>query len=185
MKIATPTWIKSPPCSQQIPSKSWGPVKSPSLFEKLVGGSNPPAAERGGCTLPLFNNFECMFITVNLVFFLKLRTLWTTLYLSLLLLIKNSFIRGSKKFEILYNYLEAYSEPGHLSNIERFVIGNQWQALNIFAKTLHLVYFIGLWMFLCVLLNVYIMAKKLRLGKLIDDGVSTQCKQKIAISRFW
>ena len=32
--------------SQQPPSKSWGPVKPPLLFENLVGGSTP-SAERG------------------------------------------------------------------------------------------------------------------------------------------
>ena len=40
----------------------------------------PPPAERGAYALPLFNNFECMFITVKLIFFLKLRTLWVTIY---------------------------------------------------------------------------------------------------------
>ena len=56
-------------------SKSWGPVMEQPLFENLVGGSTPFPSERGGCTLWLFNNFECMFITAYLVFFLKLRTL--------------------------------------------------------------------------------------------------------------
>ena len=36
----------------------------------------------------------------------------------------------------IYNYLEAYSEPCHLSKIELFVIVNQWEALNIFTKKL-------------------------------------------------
>ena len=35
-----PPW-KSPPFSQQTPSKSWGPSKSP-LFENLVGGATTP-----------------------------------------------------------------------------------------------------------------------------------------------
>ena len=75
-------------------------------------------------------------------------------------------------WEIFYNYLEAYSEPCHLYKIELFVIVNWWEALNIFAKKLHLVYFIGLWMSLCVLITVYLMAKKniLRSGKLVDKG---------------
>ena len=68
-------------------------------------------------------------------------------------------------WEIFYNYLEAYSEPCHLYKIELFVIVNWWEALNIFAKKLHLVYFIGLWMSLCVLITVYLMAKKIFWGQ--------------------
>ena len=161
MKIAAPPPNKVTPLFPTKPSLKVEVLSSPPLFGNLVGGSLP-TAERGGCTLRLFNNFESMFIPVNLVFFLKLRTLWTTWYLSLLLLIKNSFIKGSKKLrDILYNYLEAYSEPCPLSKIEFFVVVNQWEALNIFAKKLHLVYFMGFWMSLCVLITVYSMAKKI------------------------
>ena len=40
-------WKKSPPLSQQPPSKSLRPVKAP-LFENLVGGwALPPSAEKG------------------------------------------------------------------------------------------------------------------------------------------
>ena len=53
-----------------------------------------------------------MFKTVNLVVFFKLSTLSATLYLSLLLGIKNSFIKGSKKFRT----------PCLLSNIELFAL---------------------------------------------------------------
>ena len=38
----------SPPFSQQPPSKSWGPVKPPSLFENLAGGPTRSPTERGG-----------------------------------------------------------------------------------------------------------------------------------------
>ena len=112
-----------------------------------------------------------MFITVNLVLSFKLRTLWATLYLSILFGIKNSFIKGSKKFRDINNPLEAYSEPFHLPKIVLFAIVNQREALNIFAKRFHLGYIIGLWMPLCVL-TVYLMGKKdiLRLDKLIDKG---------------
>ena len=168
-KNSNPFWIKSPPLSQQNISKSWGLAKPPPPHPwlKIWLEVHPPLpAERGGCTLWLFNNFECMFITVNLVFILKLKALWATLYLSLLLFIKNSFIKGSKIFEIFYNYLEAYSEPCHLSNIELFVIVNKWEAVNIFAKNLHLVYFIGLWISLCVLLTVYLKAKKIEVRQI-------------------
>ena len=42
MKIATPPEKSHPPLSQQPPSKIWGPVKLPNLFENLVGGSTHP-----------------------------------------------------------------------------------------------------------------------------------------------
>ena len=51
MTIATPPWKKSLSSFSATPSKSWGPVKPPPLFENLVGGSLPPPptpAERGG-----------------------------------------------------------------------------------------------------------------------------------------
>ena len=47
MKIATLPEKSHPSLSQQPPSKSWGPVKPPPLFENLVGGSTPQT-ERGG-----------------------------------------------------------------------------------------------------------------------------------------
>ena len=68
-------------------------------------------------------------------------------------------------WDIFYNYLEANSETCHLYKIELFVIVNHWEALNIFAKKLHLAYFIGLWMSLCVLITVYLMAKKIFWGQ--------------------
>ena len=117
------------------------------LFENLVGRSTLPPSERVGAQYDSLT-------TLN-----ALRSLWATLYLPLLLLFKNSFIKGSF-WEIFYNYFEAYSEPCHLNKIELFVIVNRWEALNIFQKKLHLVYFIGLWMSLCVLVTVYVMAKK-------------------------
>ena len=112
-----------------------------------------------------------MSITVNLVFFFKLRIPWATLYSSLLVWIENSFIKSSKKFaRDIYNYLEAHSEPYHLSKIELFAIVNRWKALNIFAKKIRLGCLIGLWMTLRVL-TIYLMAKNyiLRLGELIDE----------------
>ena len=40
-------------------------------------------------------------------------------------LLKNSFIKRSKKIERdIYNYLEVYSEPCHVSKIELFAIVN-------------------------------------------------------------
>ena len=42
-----PPWKKSPPLSQQPPSKSWGPVKPP-LFLNLVVGSTLPPCRNGG-----------------------------------------------------------------------------------------------------------------------------------------
>ena len=50
-----------------------------------------------GTLLRLFNNFECMF-KAGESFIFEIRILWTTLYLSLLLWIKNSFIKNDKKF---------------------------------------------------------------------------------------
>ena len=66
-----------------FPSKSTLKVEvlsRPPLFLKILLEVQYPPAERGGYTLSLFNNFECMFITVKLIFFLKLRTLWVTIY---------------------------------------------------------------------------------------------------------
>ena len=43
MTIATPLpRKKSPPRSQQPPSKNWGPVKPPPIFQNLVRGSTNP-----------------------------------------------------------------------------------------------------------------------------------------------
>ena len=59
-----------------------------------------------------------------------------------------------------------------LSKIELLARVNRWEALSIFAKKLHLGYFIGLWMPLCIL-TVYLMVKKkdiLRLDKWIGEG---------------
>ena len=66
-----------------FPSKS--PLKveilsRPPVFLKIWLEVQSPPAERGRNTLWLFNNFECMFITVNLIFFLKLRALRVTIY---------------------------------------------------------------------------------------------------------
>ena len=45
-KPHSPSLQKSPPLSQNRPSKNWCPVKSPPLFKNLVGGS-PALAESG------------------------------------------------------------------------------------------------------------------------------------------
>ena len=45
---------------------------------------------------------KCILKAIILVFFFELRTLWATLYLSLLFWIKNSFIKGSKKLRSIF-----------------------------------------------------------------------------------
>ena len=47
VKTATPPWKKSPPFSQQPPSKNWDPVKPPPFFLNLVGGSTPLPQQKG------------------------------------------------------------------------------------------------------------------------------------------
>ena len=86
-KNCTPLNKATSPLSQQPPLKV-EVLSSPSFLNNWLElqPPPPPTSERGGCTLWLFNNFECMFVTVNLVFFLKLRTLWATLCLPLLLI---------------------------------------------------------------------------------------------------
>ena len=103
--------------------------------------------------------------------FFKTKNAWVNLYLPLLLWIQNSFIKSSKRSKRdIHNYLQAYSEPCHLSKIELFPVVNQWESLNISTKKLHLGCLTEPWMPLCVL-TFYLMAKKdiLRLGKSIDQ----------------
>ena len=60
-KICNPHWKKSPPLSQEPPSKNWVSVKPP-LFENLVVGStphHPHLAERGGGARCVFLKSFC------------------------------------------------------------------------------------------------------------------------------
>ena len=45
---ATPPWKKSPPFSQQPPSKNWDPVKPPILQIWLEAHTPPPPQQKGG-----------------------------------------------------------------------------------------------------------------------------------------
>ena len=62
-KLQSPPEKSEPPLSQQLPSKSWGPVKPQPLFEILVRGSNPSEQKRGGRlhTMGYLRNFCCIF----------------------------------------------------------------------------------------------------------------------------
>ena len=55
LQYPPPLWKKSPPLSQQPPSKSWGPFKPPTPFWKFGWRLNPPSSRKdGGCTLYMY-----------------------------------------------------------------------------------------------------------------------------------
>ena len=85
VKIATlPPWKRSPPLSQQPPSKSC-PVKPRPLFENLVGGSNPPPSRKGegGCTLWVICGISVAYFQWHLFYFqdiLNLKDRYVSVY---------------------------------------------------------------------------------------------------------